>query len=78
MTHAVDHLQRSDFPLVPLTNNQLVILGEVVLGDLQVKRCRAPPYTARDVVVRAVARAEPASVVSSLADWDATKMCANA
>lgn len=60
------------------THDQLVVLGEVVRGDLQVERRGALAYAARDVVVRAVARAEPASEVAGLADGDASEMCADA
>ena len=61
-----------------LTDNQLgAILREVVLRDLEVQRSRAFPDTARDVIVRTVARAEPAAKVTSLADGHATQVCAD-
>jgi hypothetical protein len=55
-----------------LTNNQLVVIGDFVLGDLEV------PDAARDVVVRTVAGAEPTAEVAGLADGHATKVCADA
>lgn len=61
-----------------LTDNQLVLLGEVVLGDLEVERSRSLAYTSGDIVVGTVAGAEPATEVTSLADWHTTQMCADA
>ena len=60
-----------------LTNDQLVLLGKVVRWNLEVKRCRAFPDAAGNVVVRAVARAEPTAIVTSLADGNATQVSAN-
>jgi hypothetical protein len=60
-----------------LTNDELVILGEVVLGNLQVERCGALSYPARDIVVGAVARAEPATKVTGLANGDTTQVGAD-
>ncbi len=61
-----------------LTNDQLVLLGEVVFGDLEVERSRSFPDAARDVVVRTVAGAEPTTEVAGLADGYATQMVADA
>lgn len=61
-----------------LTDNQLVFLGEVVLGNLEVERSRSLAYTSGDIVVGTVAGAEPATEVTSLADWHTTQMCADA
>lgn len=60
-----------------LTNDKLVILGEVVLGNLQVERRGALSYPARDVVVGAVAGAEPAAKVTGLANGDTTQVGAD-
>lgn len=60
-----------------LTNNKLVLFGEVVLGDLEVERSRASPYTAGDIVVGAVAGAEPTAVVAGLADGHTTQVGAD-
>lgn len=60
-----------------LTDNQLVLLGELVRGDLEVERGRALPYASGDVVVRTVARAEPSAEVTRLADGDTAQMCAD-
>jgi hypothetical protein len=68
-------------PLVPaclLTDDQLALLGEVVLGDLKVEGGRAFPDAAGDVVVGAVAGAEPTAVVAGLADGDTTQVGADA
>jgi hypothetical protein len=64
-------------PLICLTDNQLAIFGEIVLGDLEVKGGRSLPYSAGDIVVRTVAGAEPATIVTGLADGDTTKMGAD-
>jgi len=64
--------------LSSLTNDQLAVLWEVVFGDLEVERSRSFPDAARDVVVGAVAGAEPTAVVAGLADGHATQMCADA
>lgn len=61
-----------------LTNNNLALLWEVVLWDLEVERCGSLSYTARDVVVRTVAGAEPASKVAGLANGHTTQMGAHA
>lgn len=64
--------------MVPrLTDNQLAVLGEVVLGNLEVEGSRSSPYSAGNIVVRTVAGAEPATVVTGLANGDTTKMCAD-
>lgn len=60
-----------------LTNDELVILGEVVLGDLQVQGCGALSYPARDIVVGAVARAEPTTKVTGLTNGDTTQVGAD-
>lgn len=67
----------ADRSLFHLTNNQLVLLWEVVFGDLEVQRSRSFPDAARDIVVGAVAGAEPTAVVAGLADGHATQMCAD-
>lgn len=59
-----------------LTNHQLSV-SEGVRRDLQVERSRALADAARDVVVGAVARAEPTVVLTGAGDGHATKMCAN-
>jgi hypothetical protein len=51
--------------------------GILVFGDLQVERSRALSYTAGDIVVRAVAGAEPSTVVTGLADGDTTQVGAD-
>jgi hypothetical protein len=68
-------------PLVPaflLSDDQLALLGEVVLGDLEVEGGGAFPDAAGDVVVGAVAGAEPTAVVAGLADGDTTQVGADA
>jgi len=70
-------VQPSPTPYLSLTDDQLVLLGEVVLGDLQVERSGSFPYTARDVVMRTVARAEPSSKVASLPNGYATEVGAD-
>lgn len=63
--------------LLRLTNDNLALLGEVVLGNLEVERGRSLSYTARDIVVGSVAGAEPATKVTSLANGDTSKMGAD-
>lgn len=62
---------------LPLTDNQLALLGEIVGRDFEVQRGGSLSYTAGDVVVRTVAGAEPAAVVAGLANGDTTKMGAD-
>jgi len=59
-----------------LTNHQLSV-SESVRRDLQVERSRALADAARNIVVGAVARAEPTVVLTGAGDGHATKMCAN-
>lgn len=63
--------------LLHLTNDNLALLGEVVRGDLEVEWGRSLSYAARDVVVGSVARAEPASEVTSLTNGNTSKMGAD-
>ena len=60
-----------------LTDDEGILGGEVVGRDLEVERCRTLPDTARDVVVGTVAGAEPATIVTGLADGHATKVSAD-
>lgn len=60
-----------------LTDNQSLVTAEVVLWNLEVEWCWASADTARDVVVGAVAWAEPSSEVAGLADWDTSQVCAD-
>lgn len=60
-----------------LTDDQLAVLGELVLGDLEVEGRGAFPDAAGDVVVGAVAGAEPTAEVAGLADGDTTQMGAD-
>lgn len=60
-----------------LTDDEGLILGEVVLGNLQVEGGRALSNTAGDVVVRTVAGAEPAAKVAGLADGHTTQVGAD-
>lgn len=63
---------------VRLANDEGVIAWEVVDWNLQVQWSRTLSDTARDIVVRAVAGAEPAAKVASFANWDASKVGADA
>lgn len=60
-----------------LTNDHEFILGEAVVGNLEVQRSRALPYTTRDIVVRTVAGAEPATEVTGFTDGHTTKVSAD-
>lgn len=60
-----------------LTDDQQAVLGEIVGWNLEVERGRSLSYATRDVVVGTVARAEPATEVTGLADGDTTKMGAD-
>ena len=71
-------IARAPNELPSLTDNQLALLGEVVLGNLEVQRGRTFPDAARDVVVGTVAGAEPPAVVAGLADGHATQVRADA
>jgi hypothetical protein len=61
-----------------LTDNQALVGRKVILGHLEVERRRTLPYTARDIVVGAVAGAEPAAEVAGLADGDTAQVRADA
>jgi len=63
--------------LLCLTNDNLALFREVVCGNLQVERGGSLSYTARDVVVGTVARAEPASKVTGLADGNTSQVGAD-
>lgn len=60
------------------TNNHLFILWKIVLRNFQIQGCRPLPRSARNVVVRAVAGAEPASEVPGFTYGHAAEMCADA
>lgn len=60
-----------------LTDDHGIIVVEVVRRNLEVERSRALPDTAGDIVVRTVAGAEPATIVTSLTNGDTTKVCAD-
>lgn len=62
---------------VALTDDKLGLLGEVVLGDLEVEGRRTLAYTSGDVVVGSVAGAEPSSEVAGLADGHTAQMRAD-
>jgi len=60
-----------------LTEDDLSVAGEVVFRDFHVNRSRAETDTARGVVVRTVARAEPTVPVTSVDGRDATEVSAD-
>lgn len=60
-----------------LANDQRVIRREAILWNLQVQRSGALANTARDIVVRAVARAEPTTEVAGFTDGDAAEVSAD-
>jgi hypothetical protein len=59
-----------------LTDNELASI-ELVRRELEVKRSRALADAARGIVVRAVARAEPAAELTSARNRDTTQVGAN-
>ena len=60
-----------------LTDDEGLVLGEAVLGNLEVQRGGALANAAGDIVVGAVAGAEPAAVVTSLTDGHTTQVGAD-
>jgi len=60
-----------------LTDNDGVLLGEFVSGNLEVQGGGTLANTARNVVMRTVARAEPATKVTGLADGHTTQVGAD-
>lgn len=60
-----------------LTDDEDLLLGELVRGNLEVQRSGTLADTAGDIVVRTVARAEPAAVVTGLADGHTTQVGAD-
>jgi hypothetical protein len=63
--------------IVRLADDKLALLREIVLGNLEVERGGSLSYSAGDVVVRTVARAEPTAVVTSLANGHTTQVGAD-
>jgi hypothetical protein len=61
----------------PLTDNHGVVVAELVGGNLEVQGGRALADTARNVVMRTVARAEPATKVTGLTDGHTTQVGAD-
>jgi hypothetical protein len=51
-----------------LTNHQRVLFRELIFRDVKIQRRGTLPHTAGNVVVGAVAGAEPSSIVTSLTD----------
>jgi hypothetical protein len=60
-----------------LTDDEGLLLGELVLGYLEVQGSGTLADTAGDIVVRTVARAEPAAVFTGLADGHTTQVGAD-
>lgn len=60
-----------------LTDEKGILGGKVIGGDLEVERGRSLSDTTGDVVVRAVAGAEPATVVTGFTDGHTTKVSAD-
>jgi hypothetical protein len=60
-----------------LTDDEGLLIGEVVGGNLEVQRSGTLPDTAGDIVVGTVAGAEPAAEVTGLTDGDTTKVSAD-
>lgn len=60
-----------------LTNDKLVFLWEIVLGDFQVQRRRSFPHTSRDIVVRTVAWAEPTTKIACFTNRHTTQVSAD-
>jgi hypothetical protein len=77
-TKQSNSLHRTEPYRLRLTDHQALVGREVILRHLEVERSRTLPYTSRDIVVRTVAGAEPASEVAGFADGHATQMCADA
>jgi hypothetical protein len=71
------HLPPSYYTVIRLTDDKVGLLNEVILGHLKVERRRALPDTARNVVVRTVARAEPATEVTGLTNGHTTQVGAH-
>lgn len=60
-----------------LTDDDHVLGSEVVLRNLEVQGSGTLPCTAGDIVVGAVAGAEPATVVTGFTDGDTTEVGAD-
>ena len=59
-------------------NDHHALLWEAIFRHFQIQRCRSLSHTTRNVVVAAMAWAEPAAKVARLANGYASKMCADA
>merc|ERR1712062_364742 len=71
-------LSLSKYIFSQLTHNNCALLRELVVGDLQVKRCRTLANSATGVIMASVARAIVASELSSVGDGHTTKVGADA
>jgi hypothetical protein len=60
------------------THNDQTLFRELVVWDLQVKRCRALANSAASVIMASVARAVVASKLTSVGNGDAAKVSAHA
>lgn len=60
-----------------LTDDELGFRGEIIFRHLEVERGRTLSDSAGDIIVRAVAWAEPPTVITGLANGYASKMRAN-
>jgi len=65
------------FRWIRLTDDENLILGEAVLGNLEVQRSGTLANTTGDIVVGAVAGAEPAAKVTGLTDGHTTQVGAD-
>ena len=74
----INRVRKKVQTLAALTNDYSLLCGEIVAGHFEVQRSRTLADTARNVVVGAVARAEPATKVTSFANGHTTQVCADA
>lgn len=70
--HAI--LQNTEQENKRLTNDDFIFLGKRVCRNLQIEGSRSFSCTSGDVVVRAMAGAEPSSEVASLTDRDTSQV----
>lgn len=77
MLHWGKNCFRLHFHRPVLPDEQLVLLQKAITRHLQVVRCRTLADPARDVIVRPMARAKPATKVTGVGQGDATQVSAD-
>ena len=60
-----------------LTDSEVLVVDNFIVGHFQISRCRSLPDTTRSVVMGSVARAVVPAKITGIGDWHATEVSAN-